>query len=350
MLAIVARAQTFNVNIADIIYQFPASQTAEMTFVDGGNVLNVLSRSFPLTNVSQIMVSNDDVSSPTISIADEQNSGFESVVDKGISSESYLSLTSGLHLNFQLSGITHVVIESVDAYPIAGDGLLTVEDGKFVEISQPKSIITFSAPDGQTLVAGKDYHIATFPCNLYGGYRLSIYRDGLVAHYFGVHQVAEAGIFDEMQVIVDEMVDNREERLQQQFLRLIDPRDDDNPDDEWCVLRGATGNNPYICYVPTTNAQYKKFLSDHSFESGQDDYPVCNVSYAEAIAYCEWLSNNDSEHDYRLPSEEDWILGAGHMPKDVTMNSNHVEDGLTAVDAYAQTEGACGGIDFWGNC
>lgn len=32
------------------------------------------------------------------------------------------------------------------------------------------------------------------------------------------------------------------------------------------------------------------------------------------------------------------------------MNAGHVETGLTAVDAYSQTTGACGGIDFWGNC
>ena len=36
------------------------------------------------------------------------------------------------------------------------------------------------------------------------------------------------------------------------------------------------------------------------------------------------------------------------MPKDVAMNANHIESGLTAVDAYKQSTGACGGIDFWG--
>ena len=157
-------------------------------------------------------------------------------------------------------------------------------------------------------------------------------------------------LVDEMQAIVDEMVENREIRLEQQFLRLIDPRNDDNPNDAWCVLRGATGNNPYIGYAPVTNAEYKTFKPDFNYMASQDNFPVVNITYADATAYCEWLGTSDSHHLYRLPSEEDWIIGAGHMPKDVSMNSNHVESGMTAVDAYKQTTGACGGIDFWGNC
>lgn len=43
-------------------------------------------------------------------------------------------------------------------------------------------------------------------------------------------------LVQEMQDIVDEMVENREIRLEQQFLRLIDPRTDDNPADAWLVL------------------------------------------------------------------------------------------------------------------
>ena len=345
------------------------------------------------------------------------------------------SLTSGIRLNFQMEGITQVVLESVDKYHIAGTGNLTMANGETViaDISEGQSIITYRAPEGSTLQTGKDYVIATFPCDLYGGYRLSIYKDGQVAHYFGVHQVTEAGkvitpldldeselefgdpdaplveeerpglnaqtksalvayqknpteenkhalleqmgirydkvvarkkaklrelereakhqsLVDEMQAIVDEMVENREIRLEQQFLRLIDPRNDDDPNDAWCVLRGANGNNPYIGYAPVTNAEYKAFKPDYNYAAGQNSYPVVNITYADAVAYCDWLSDNDSKHLYRLPSEEDWILGAGHMPKDVAMNSNYVESGLTAVDAYKQTTGACGGIDFWGNC
>ena len=349
--------------------------------------------------------------------------------------ELFTTLTGGIHLNFQMEGVTQVVLESVDGYAIAGNASLTTKDGQtsIGEISDAQSIITFSAPKGSSLESGKDYYINTFPCDLYGGYRLSIYRNGLVAHYFGVHQVTEPGQFispldldeselefddpdaplveeerpglnvttkaalvayqkdpseenkqalleqmgtkydkvvarkkaklrelereakhqslvDEMQAIVNEMVENRDIRLEQQFLRLIDPRQDDNPNDEWLVLRGAQGNNPYIGYAPVTNAEYKQFKSSFTYAAGQDRYPVCNITFADAVAYCDWLSQNDTKHTYRLPSEEDWILGAGHMPKDVKMNSDHVEIGLTAVNAYNQTTGACGGIDFWGNC
>ena len=157
-------------------------------------------------------------------------------------------------------------------------------------------------------------------------------------------------IVEHMQGIVDEMVENRETRIRQQFLRFIDPRRDDNPKDAWMVLRGASDATAYIGYAPVTNAEYAAFKPGFTYKSGQDNYPVVNISLQDAQAYCQWLTAQDSKHIYRLPSEEEWILGAGHMPKDVAMNANHVESGLTAVDAYKQSTGACGGIDFWGNC
>ena len=300
-------------------------------------------------------------------------------------------------------------------------------------MSDTSYILTFNAPDESGFLSGKDYFISTLPCDLYGGYRLSIYKDGQVADYFSVHQAVERASYitpidlveselafdapdaplveeerpeldatttallrqyqqnpteenkealmvqmgirydkvvarkksklrelerealtpdlvDEMQEIVDEMVENRDIRLEQQFLRLIDPRNDDNPDDDWMVLRGVPEQDAYIGYAPVTNAEYAAFNPGFSYDAGKDNYPAVNIPIAQATAYCDWLTEQDASHTYRLPTDEEWILAAGHMPKDVSMNSGYVESGLTAVDAYSQTTGACGGIDFWGNC
>lgn len=346
------------------------------------------------------------------------------------------TLCGGLHLKFSISGVTKIELESVDGYPLAGNVKVTCDtqgNTAVDEITEGNSIITFNAPDNTGFIPGTDYFISTLPCDVSGGYRLSIYKGGLVAHYFGVHQTIDRtcyitpddlneseltfddpdaplveedrpeldattsallrqyqqnptdenkqallsrmgirydkvvarkkaklrelereaktqNLIDEMKAIVDEMVENREIRLEQQFLRLIDPRTDDNPHDCWMVLRGASAPNAYIAYTPVTNAEYKLFAPEFIYDNNMGNYPAVNISVSDAISYCDWLSALDSKHLYRLPTDEEWIMAAGHMPKDISMNSGHVESGLTPVDAYKQTVGACGGIDFWGNC
>lgn len=349
----------------------------------------------------------------------------------------FQAIGGGIKLNFQMSGVTKIELESVDGYTLSGTATIKWnEQGKPVvaETKNAASILVFNAADNAAgFTPGKDYYISTLPCDLYGGYRLSIYKDGLVAHYFGVHQTVERAdyitpadlaeselefddpdaplveeerpeldattsallrqyqkdpteenkqallaqmglrydkvvarkkaklrelereaktpdLVEEMQGIVDEMVENRDIRLEQQFLRLIDPRNDDDPNDAWMVLRGASAPNAYIGYAPVTNAEYAAFKADFVYDADKENYPVVNITIAEATTYCDWLTAQDNTHTYRLPTDEEWVLGAGHMPKDVVMNAGRVESGLTAVDAYSQTTGACGGIDFWGNC
>lgn len=63
------------------------------------------------------------------------------------------------------------------------------------KVENASTVITFDSNDKSGFTPGKDYYILTLPCDLYGGYRLSIYRNGLVAHYFGVHQEVKLGTF-----------------------------------------------------------------------------------------------------------------------------------------------------------
>ena len=411
------------------------SGSIEGTFIDSNPLYGVYPTESAVSSDRESMT----VSVPATQTA--EGDGYDAKAAVSVARTVSESLTfhaigGGIKLNFQMSGVTKVELESVDGYALAGTAMIKRDEQGMPVVAETKnaaSILVFNAADDPGFTPGKDYYISTLPCDLYSGYRLSIYKDGMVAHYFGVHQTVERAdyiaptdlaeselefddpdaplveeerpeldatttallrqyqqnpteenkqalldqmglrydkvvarkkaklrelerdaktpdLVEEMQEIVDEMVENRDIRLEQQFLRLIDPRADDDPNDAWMVLRGASAPNAYIGYAPVTNAEYAAFKADFVYDAGKENYPVVNITIAEATTYCDWLTAQDNTHTYRLPTDEEWILGAGHMPKDVTMNSGRVESGLTPVDAYSQTTGACGGIDFWGNC
>ena len=104
----------------------------------------------------------------------------------------------GIKFKFRLTGVTKVELESVDGLPLAGAVTICKDvQGKTAigDMAHTSTIITYSASNKSGFIPGKDYYISTLPCDLYGGYRLSIYRDGLVAHYFGVHQKVDLGEF-----------------------------------------------------------------------------------------------------------------------------------------------------------
>ena len=172
-------------------------------------------------------------------------------------------------------------------------------------------------------------------------------------------------LVDEMTDIVDDMIEYKWYRVEQNVVRFTDSRfgrkHDGNyrynePDaDGFIPLLGAA-SDLCVAYTPVTNAAYALFDPSHTFEADKEGYPVVNVSYDDAVRYCEWLTENSPgyTYKYRLPTQEEWELAAGHMPKDASINAANVESSPTDVYYYYSiyTNGAqslSGTLDMWGN-
>ena len=166
----------------------------------------------------------------------------------------------------------------------------------------------------------------------------------------------------EMQLIVDEMLQNRDVRIEQNMRRLTDPRlrpGSRDANDGYLPVLGAA-QNVSIAYTPVTNEDYSPFIKatvrkapkdwiNGLMPAGKSRHPVVNVSYDDAVAYCQWLTEKDGKAVYRLPTEVEWEFAAGHMPKDADFNCGERKE-TTPVDTYTKTLAACGAIDMWGNC
>ena len=165
----------------------------------------------------------------------------------------------------------------------------------------------------------------------------------------------------EMEKIVEEVINDRQNRIEQSMKRFTDPRlrpGSRQSNDGFLPVIGVAAN-VFIAYTPVTNEEYARFIKDSgykapkhwendTFPAGKAKHPVVNISLADAKAYCCYLSEKSPGDIYRLPTEEEWEFAAGHMPKDADFNNGEAQTTLP-VDAYKRTLSACGAIDMWGN-
>jgi formylglycine-generating enzyme required for sulfatase activity len=105
-----------------------------------------------------------------------------------------------------------------------------------------------------------------------------------------------------------------------EFLMGSDPQKDQSARDEEQPQRRLYLPDYYIAKTPVTNAQYLAFAEatgnqpysgweDGRPPEGKENHPVVTLSWHDAMAYCQWLSEVTGK-PYRLPSEAEWEKAA----------------------------------------
>jgi sulfatase modifying factor 1 len=84
-----------------------------------------------------------------------------------------------------------------------------------------------------------------------------------------------------------------------QFKRFID---DGNQSEAERDGTGGWGYNPAIAYFEGRKPQYS--WRNPGFKQA-DDHPVVNVTWNDAVAFCQWLGKKEGRK-YRLPTEAEW--------------------------------------------
>jgi len=97
-----------------------------------------------------------------------------------------------------------------------------------------------------------------------------------------------------------------------EFLMGSDPSKDKRPSKVEQPQHHLSLPEYYIAKTPVTNAQYAVFAEATGCRkpaAGKEDHPVVDVTWHDAVAYSQWLSEATGKA-YRLPSEAEWEKAA----------------------------------------
>ena len=116
VLTIAATAQTLNVKVGNIIYQYPASQTGEMTYANGTS-LTIMGKTFTLSDIDAMTVDNSEVEDNRVTVEYESSSA--KVYVAGNVAKYVTPTISGAHVTIAQSN-TSAVDDDEITYQLSG--------------------------------------------------------------------------------------------------------------------------------------------------------------------------------------------------------------------------------------
>lgn len=130
-------------------------------------------------------------------------------------------------------------------------------------------------------------------------------------------------------------------------------------DDYWIGTYPVT-NTQYAQFIQATNHPLPVHWPTNQPPSGLENHPVVNISYFDALVYCEWLSGYTNAI-FRLPTEQEWEKAARgtttfryvwgnewHSEYCNTRESGHMS--TTPVDTFTEhNRSQYGAVDLLGN-
>ncbi|MCR4994681.1 MAG: carbohydrate-binding domain-containing protein [Bacteroidales bacterium] len=134
VLTVAAGAQTLNVTVGSVTYQFPAAQTGEMTYASG-TTLTIMGKAFTISDIDAMSVDGTEVTDNTVSVA---YSGTSASVTVSGNIAQYLTIAqSGAHVSITQSDD---VAEEI-TYTLSG----TSTDGEFYMDGSYKATVELNA-------------------------------------------------------------------------------------------------------------------------------------------------------------------------------------------------------------
>ena len=137
--SLLSSAQTLNVKVGNVTYQFPASQTGDMTYADG-QTLTIMGKTFTLSDISGMTVDNSKVTDNLVEIA--YNGTSATVTVAGNVAQYVTPTLNGAYVSIAQSN-TDAVDNDEITYQLSG----TSSDGQFTLSGSYKCTVSLAGVD-----------------------------------------------------------------------------------------------------------------------------------------------------------------------------------------------------------